>query len=168
LGVPGEIREKVIKLVENHMHPSLLYIDEKIRHNRVKDGTIRNLANRIHPASIRDLVHLAEADHLGRGPFDQLPEPEQVFLSPTTYEPALWLLQRARDLQIEDSRPEDLIKGQWLLDLDFKPGKHIGMIISLSNQLRDVGFTREAVLWAVYPHPKNPHLAIRCLQDLLS
>ncbi|MBU1916303.1 hypothetical protein KKC47_04230 [Patescibacteria group bacterium] len=151
IGLDSETQNKVVGLVKNHLMPTLLYSDEKERGRSVSDGAIRRLAQRIHPATIRDLVLVAEADHLGRGPFTEPEIVEQMLMPPNQYLAGPWLLDRARKLDVEDSKPADLTLGREWLRLGFKPGRHIGDLIRLSNELRDEkAWTREEVLWAAH------------------
>ncbi|MDO8551650.1 MAG: CCA tRNA nucleotidyltransferase [bacterium] len=150
IGVDGLTRDKVVGLVANHLVPTLFYIEEVVKGNKISDGAIRRLAQRIYPATIRELILVAEADHLGRGKFED-PENVQTLLLPTQDYPAgAWLLTRARQLEVESSRPRDLTMGRDWLNLGFKQGTHIGRLIALSNELREKGHTREAVLRLAY------------------
>jgi tRNA nucleotidyltransferase (CCA-adding enzyme) len=56
LGVEGDLKEKIIKLVVNHLQPILLYTEEVIRGNKVSDGAIRKLAQKLYPATIQELI----------------------------------------------------------------------------------------------------------------
>lgn len=167
LGVDNLTRDKIVKLVVNHLAPALFFTDETVRGVKVSDGAIRRLAKRVHPATIQELVYIAEADHLGRdfsSPFDVS---EQVPLDPTKFEAGPWLLQRARALAVEASKPADLTQGRDWLALGFKPGKELGRLIHLSNELRDEkGLTREQVFLAV-DKIREPHAAIAKLESLL-
>lgn len=150
LGTDNLTRKKVPCLVINHLTPTMLFINETIKGEKVSDGTIRRLAQRLHPATIKDLVSVAEADHSGRGPFSDPEIPEQLLL-PDGFPAGPWLLKKARKLEVEKSQPVDLIRGRDLINLGYKPGSQIGQLIRLANQLRDEkGFTKEAVLQKLY------------------
>lgn len=151
LGVQGLMRDKIVRLVVDHLAPSMLYITEKVKKQPVSDGAIRKLATRLTPATIQELVCVAEADHVGRGPFQDPEIKEQLLLNLREYPAGLWLLKRARDLAVEKSKPVDLLQGRDLLNFGVSPGKHMGDIIKLANKLRDENeLTKEAVLQAVY------------------
>ncbi len=130
------MRDKVIKLVTNHLIPTMFYVEEVVRNNKISDGAIRRLANRIYPATIQELVFVSEADHLGRGLFDQEIK-EQLLLPENQFPVGEWLLKRARDLEVEDSRPADLTRSRDWISLGYKRGENIGKLIRLSNSLRD-------------------------------
>lgn len=150
IGIDNLTRDKVVKLVTNHLIPTFFYIEEKIRNNRINDGAIRRLAQRIHPATIQELVLVSEADHLGRGSFDSQTK-EQLLLPEDRFPAGSWLLERARKLEVESSRPSDLTRGKDWMNMGYKPGKMIGELIRASNELRDErGFSREMVFETVY------------------
>jgi len=166
IGTDFATRDKVIKLVTNHLIPTVTYISEKIRGAKVSDGAVRRLAERIYPATIQELVFLGEADHFGRGSFD--PEIKEQLLLPVDKFPAgNWLLERARKLEVDESRPANLTKGQdWLL-LGFEQGANIGKLIRLSNDLRDEqSFSREMV-FEVVDGVSNSDEAIARLEERL-
>ncbi|MBI5077083.1 CCA tRNA nucleotidyltransferase [Candidatus Falkowbacteria bacterium] len=167
LGVDNLTRDKVVKLVVNHLAPALFFTDETVRGAKVSDGAIRRLAKRIHPATIQELIFIAEADHLGHGFAAGFEISEQVSLDPTKFEAGPWLLGRARALDVEASKPADLTQGRDWLALGFKPGKTFGRLIQLSNELRDEkGFTREQVFQAV-ANINNIDAAIAKLESFL-
>ncbi len=146
IGIDFRTRDKVVKLVTNHLIPTTFYIEEKLRGRKVKDSSIRRLAERIHPASINDLTLLAEADHLGRGSFD--PEiKEQMFLPREKFPARQWLLKRAAGINAEMGRPANVTRGRDWVNLGFRPGAEIGELIRLANELRDDrSFSREEIL----------------------
>jgi len=136
IGVNNLTRDKVVKLVTNHLIPTMFYIEEIVRGRKISDGAIRRLAQRIHPATIQELVLISEADHLGRGSFD-LNAKERLLLPADNFPAGIWLLQRARKLEVESSRPANITYGKDWISLGYKPGPDIGELIRLSNDLRD-------------------------------
>jgi len=143
LGVDNLTRDKVVKLVVNHLAPSTLYINKYEKNEKITDGAIRRLAKRIYPATIQELVAVALADHLGRGPFYD--DQGQMYF--TLYSAGEFLIDTARKLGVEKSKPEDIIRGKDLISLGFQPGPFFGRIIDLANQLRDEkNFTREQIM----------------------
>lgn len=154
LGIEGKLQDTVAKLVTYHLAPSLLYIEETVKGVTVTDGAIRRLALRIHPATIQELVLVAEADHLGRGPFIDQEAPEQLLI-PDTYPPRDWLSRRARALGVEKSIPVDIIRGKDLIAFGYDPctresGVRFGEIIRNANELRDVGYTKEQIFVEIF------------------
>lgn len=167
IGTDGLTRDKVVKLVTNHLMPTMFYIDEVTRGNKVSDGAIRRLAERIHPATIQELVLLGEADHLGRGPFE-FETKEQLLLPVDQFPAGKWLLEKARALEVETSRPSDLTKGKDWIAIGFKPGKIFRDLIEISNRLRDEkDFSREMVFAAI-ENMTEPQEVLEKMKSLLS
>jgi len=167
LGVDNLTTEKVIRIVVNHLAPATFYISEEIKGEKISDGAIRRLAQRIHPATIQELVLVAEADHLGRGPLSDPEMSEQLLLSFGEFPAGEWLLERARKINVENSKPADLIRGRQLIALGFEKGKSIGEIIDLANRLRDEkNFTSEMVFGEIF-EIKDSSRAIGRLRSLL-
>lgn len=151
LGVDNLTTEKVIKLVAAHLKPSMFYIEEAVKGNEVRAGALRKLAKRIHPASMYELALVAEADHLGRGPFLDPKDPGQFLLPLGEYPAGKWFRKKVQALDIEKIPAPDLIMGRDLIVLGYKPGKIFGEIIKLANVLRDEReFTREQILSLLY------------------
>lgn len=149
LGVDKATTAKVLKLVADHLAPGLLYVNEKVKGQKVSDGAIRRLAERIHPATIQELVMVAEADHTGRGPFVDPEIPEQLLL-PEGYPAGKWMLDRARAIDVDKSKPIALIQGRAFMQLGFRQGEHIGLMMKLANRLRDEKeFTADMVFAAI-------------------
>ena len=166
IGIDNLTRDKVIKLVTNHLIPTMFYIEETIRDNKISDGAIRRLAQRIYPATIQELVLISEADHLGRGIFDPKIK-EQLLLPADQFPVGIWLLKRARKLEVESSRPADLTRGRDWISLGFESGPIIGELISLSNNLRDdKNFSREMVFEVVVGTSASKE-AVKKLQSVL-
>lgn len=153
LGMDNLTTKKIVKLVTNHLAPASLYADK----DKVTDGAIRRLAKRLDPATISELVTLATADVLSR----PLHQPLADFLAGD------WLLARAKDLEVENKKPNDVIGGQDLINLGLDPGKNFGEIIRLANQLRDEhNFTKEQIL-ELAQDTSNKNKILAKLQSLL-
>jgi tRNA nucleotidyltransferase (CCA-adding enzyme) len=137
-------RNKILQLVREHMMPGQLFRTQEAGSRPVSDGSIRRLATRIAPATIEELVSVAEADHRGRGPF--LQDSGELEM-PGPSESGPWLLERAQVIGAEAGKPADVLMGRDLIDLGYKPGKYFGRIIELSNLLRDnAEWSRERIL----------------------
>ena len=144
IGIEGKIRDKIKRLVVNHLAPTLLYTQE-MRGGKVTDGAIKKLANRIHPATIRQLVSLARADALGRGPFVDPDCPERSCM-PTDFPAGKWLTNRCAKLGVEKEKPKPILFGRDLVAFGFKPGPAFGKIIRHAETLHIKGLTREEIL----------------------
>lgn len=161
IGVDNLIRNKVIKLITNHLSPTMLHQGKE----KITDKAIRRLAKRIYPATIYELVLLAEADHLGRGPFTESKKTDQLIMK--IFHAGPWLLKRARELDVEESRPPDLIQGRDLINIGYKPGVNFGKMIKLANQLRDdLGFTKNMIFESL-KEIKNSEKAVEKLKNTL-
>ena len=164
IGTDNLTRDKVVKLVTNHLAPALLYIEENVRGNNM-EGAIRKLAKRIHPATIEELVLIAEADHLGRGESGKTKE--ENMLPKDNFPAGKWLLEKARNLKVENSKPTSLISGKDLMKMGFGGGKHIGELIRIADKLRDdLLYSREIVL-AMIEQTVNPEEALEILNTKL-
>lgn len=145
VGLDKETIEKVVALVREHLWPSVQYINHQ-KGVEITDGAFRRVAKRIHPANIRELTYVAEADHTGRGPFFDAKHLDQ-FLLPDPYVAGKWVRDRAIELGIYRQPPKPIILGKDLLALGFKPGKDFGEIIRLAEDCRnDFGMTREKII----------------------
>jgi tRNA nucleotidyltransferase (CCA-adding enzyme) len=121
-----KIFEEVLPLVEQHMRPLALYRDG------AGDSAIRRLAVRV--LRVDRLVRVAYADKNGRPPIvnDGFPEGE-------------WLLQKAAELQVEDSAPKPILLGRHLIDFGIKPGPSFSQILDDCYQAQlDGAFTDTA------------------------
>ncbi len=92
-----DIIDEVIPLVLCHLRPRALY------EGKASDSAVRRLAKQV--TRIDRLVRVARADHAGRPPkpFDGFPAGE-------------WLLNRARQLDVDKQSPAPLIMGRHLLE----------------------------------------------------
>ena len=78
---------------------------------------LNRLAKRIYPATIQELMWVAECDHRGRAlEWKGFPEAEEI-------------LRRAEELKIKEKKPESLLLGRDLIKLGFSPGPKFGQIL---------------------------------------
>ena len=108
---PVWLSERVCPLVKEHM--------AHVSHtgNDPSDRTIRRLANRLAPATMRLWAMVCEADASGRPP---LPRKNPV---------ERWV-SVANKLAIEDQRPKPILMGRHLLSLGMKPGQEMGTVLA--------------------------------------
>lgn len=166
IGADNFTYHKVINIVTNHLIPSSFYNTEMKRYEKVTDGAIRRLAKRIHPTTIYELVLVAEADHKGRGTVAN--NRLQTTILSSEFVEGNWLLARAEKINVDKCQPDNLIRGRDLLVLGYKPGKNIGKLIELSNQLRDEkNYAREMVLKILAPIG-DENAAIKMLEQITS
>ena len=105
---PPAIQARVVPLVVNHI----------IHFQELTDRAMRRLAKRLEPENIQGLCLVVTADSMGRPPRPAA-EPEWVQR----------LLERARELQVQEKPPEPVLKGRHLVELGMQPGKDFGVIL---------------------------------------
>ena len=134
------LRDTVEPLVAYHLTPYDLY-HQQVSDSPPGDGAIFSLARRVHPATIDQLLLVAEADMLGRGPFlDDFAKSER-------HAALDWLGDRACTLDVRDRRPPDVIRGNDLLALGMKPGPHFGKIVRAANLWHDCAHVQKAEIF---------------------
>lgn len=124
--------EEIIPLVQEHLKPSQLYKQKS------NDSTIRRLSTRV---NIEDLVILATADNFGRTTEDA---------KNRRYPAGEWLLQRAKELNVQNERPKPFLQGRDLIDYGMKPSDEFKKILDAAydNQLDGlINSHKEAILW---------------------
>ncbi len=121
--------EAVEPLVATHMRPRQLY------EHRSSAAAVRRLADRA--GRLDRLLRLCRADAAGRPP-----------LPPGDFPEGTWLMERARELEIADSRPTPLLRGRDLLELGMSPGPAIGNLLAelFDEQLDGAFESREEAL----------------------
>ncbi|MDH5740036.1 MAG: HD domain-containing protein [Nitrospira sp.] len=104
------IMDEVMPLVLCHLRPRALYDAQ------ASDSAVRRLARQVQ--RLDRLVRVARADHAGRPPklFDGFPAGE-------------WLLNRARQLEVEARAPVPILMGRHLLELGVQPGTEMGRLL---------------------------------------
>lgn len=117
LNINQEVIKKVLLLVGDHMF---------VHHKDVVDSSVRRLARRLYPATIRELALLATADVRGS---TRLQVGEE-------YPRAEALVKKAEELAVKDSKPGPLIQGRDLLEIGFKPGVNVGKTLKEIEELQ--------------------------------
>lgn len=151
IGIEASLRDPIAKLVAEHLKPSIFYIQETQKEEKVTDGAIKRLAARISPATLKHLACVAKADHLGRGPFVDPGEPEKSFM-PLDYPAGEWLLRKASELGVYETKPRPVLFGRDLIALDFKPGPLFGKVIQAADEMHVRGFARDEILALIGSH----------------
>ena len=130
IGCFPRIIEKVIPLVKEH----LSHIQKDI-----SPRTVRRLANRLYPATIKELGWLAEADHSGRRPLPGgMPEGMRN------------ILKIAEEVYVADQKPIHVLTGKMLIACGVEPGKKMGEILDKAFEAQLNGEFRtkeESVIW---------------------
>jgi len=110
LVVSRELSARVLPLVREHLFPAQ-NIDPS-------PAAVRRLAHRLHPATIQELLLVAESDQRGRAlPFEGLPG-------------GAILLRRAQELSLTMSKPTPILMGRHLIEMGAKPGPNFSRILS--------------------------------------
>jgi len=127
IGAPKRISQYVIPLIREH----LVHL-----HGQPTSRAVRRLAHRLEPASIELWESLVEADASGRTP-----------LPPTR--PALSWLEKARQVAVQNNKPEPLATGRMLLELGMKQGPEMGRLLTqayeaqLDGEINDASGARD-------------------------
>jgi tRNA nucleotidyltransferase (CCA-adding enzyme) len=108
INAPMAIRQRVVPLVMHH----LAHLQS------VTDRSVRRLAKRLEPESIKNLCVVMAADHAGRPP-----------KPPDLPEAVRQLLAKASELKVQSQAPRPILMGRHLLELGLKPGKEFGAIL---------------------------------------
>jgi tRNA nucleotidyltransferase (CCA-adding enzyme) len=138
VGVNHEATEKIIGIVKDHLKPTKYYLDDQKEGMSISDGAIRKLAARIAPATMNELLLVAEADYFGRGQWRHGEKRE--------YPERAWLLERASKLDVLSGPAPHAITGQELIDLGVEPGPKVGELIREADRMRDdEGKTKEEI-----------------------
>ena len=123
IGIKSDIVNKAIKLAKYHM----FHLDYK---PKSKKANVRQLAENLYPATVKELMFVIEADHSGRPPLEGgLPEKAQQIKKDAFQE------------KVYKGKVPSLILGRDILYLFDKPGPLIGQTLEyvrnkqLSNQI---------------------------------
>ena len=141
VGVSSAVVEKIVGIVNDHLKPTVFYLQEIEKKEPITDGAIRKLAARISPATMNELLLVSEADYFGRG---QWRHGEL-----RTYPERPWLLDRAERLNVLVGPAPHAITGAELVALGIEPGPKMGEMIREADRLRDdEGKTKEEIeMW---------------------
>jgi len=110
-----DVRGQVIALVREHLKPGEFYK----KRDEVGEGAFRRLARRCEP----DLLYrVARADSLGRNaPW----VPQEQWYDAAAQE---WFIERARELEVENTAPAPILLGRHLIELGVLPGPEMGEV----------------------------------------
>ena len=151
--------KRVEPLVKFHMEPYRFWANRE-GEKKYQDSAFLKLARVSHPTSLGELSFVAEADMMGRGPFpfgSRIRQPESC----------AWFREEAKRLGVLNKKPNDVISGNELIPLGYKPGPIFGLLISGANALQDdFNWTREKILEAFKTHPKVAEC--RTIEEIVS
>lgn len=160
-GFPSKVGDQVIPLVREHMTPAQLFAHS--HRGVVTDGAMRRLAQRLHPANIRLLAAVTEADYRGRGPF---PGTGIRVVWPRDNPAVSWLLERMAELQLQQ-RPAPVLWGRDLVSRGWPPGPMFGQALDAAERLAQSGWSREQII-ALLAEPRSPAEDLQKLQRAAS
>ncbi|MHA2064123.1 MAG: HD domain-containing protein, partial [Candidatus Thorarchaeota archaeon] len=114
IGAPTSVTNKVVPMVQEHMFRR----GKALEH--ITKRSIRRLSVRVHPASIKELAMLVNADAMGRvGDID-----------PFVAE----MLRVAAEVKVEDEAPKGILKGKHLIERGLSPGPKFGVILKAAYE----------------------------------
>ncbi len=113
--------ESILPLVEHHLKPSQFYAQG------AKLAAVRRLATKV---NIEELVTIAKADFLGRATKESLEG---------NYKAGEWLLEKAKDLKVQNKPLDNLLQGRDLIDLGLEPSPEFKMILDEVYELQMEG-----------------------------
>jgi len=121
-----DLIDEIVALVTTHLRP------KELHEGGAGDSAIRRLARQV--KRIDRLVRVARADRMGVPPFENSDFPDGD-----------WLLKRAAELEVVDSRPKPIVMGRHLIELGVKPGPEMGKVVDAlyEQQLDGKFFTLE-------------------------
>jgi tRNA nucleotidyltransferase (CCA-adding enzyme) len=125
IGVPKHIINKVVPLVENHLNHI------HMKHSKKQDSFIKNLAERLHPATVEELHRLINADHTGRRTQEQIHSGQNIKSSQEAQEMA----NKAQENGVYQGRHPDLLQGKDLIAAGMQPGKEMGDLLKEHRKL---------------------------------
>lgn len=137
IDAPLAVRQRVVPLVENHL----------AHLQTASDRSIRRLAKRLEPATIRELVVVITADQFGRPP-----RPRE--LSENVRE----LEAKAMEFNVQAQAPPPILLGRHLIELGMVPGRDFGVILDAAYEAQLEGrfFDREQALSWLASEPALP------------
>ncbi len=120
----------ILPLIEHHLKPSIFF------KNGAKNGAIRRLSTKV---NINELVIVAKADFLGRATKEA---------KEGIYKAGEWLLQKAKELKVNNNPPTPILQGKDLISIGLRPSKEFGDILKKVYELQLDGVikTREEAL----------------------
>lgn len=127
INIPNEFIEEVLPLIAYHLFPTTY-------NEKVTDTSIRRLAKKLAPASIKELVMLGEADVHGRGYWKDQPNSIDGAQEWAGYQSGEMLLTHAEklpDISATSSQTIKYMTGKKLIELGLSPklGKKFGSIL---------------------------------------
>ncbi len=118
-----DVRAQVVALVRDHLKPGEFYR----KRQEIGDGAFRRLARR---CELDLLYRVARADSLGRNA-DWVPR-EKWYGA----EAQEWFIHRARELEVEQRAPAEILMGRHLQEMGLKPSPLFGKILKAVYEMQ--------------------------------
>ncbi|MEA3476381.1 MAG: hypothetical protein U9R23_08095 [Candidatus Cloacimonadota bacterium] len=166
IGVDKDTRIRALKLIAYFWKFIEMGKNKQNVFEKLTDGKLRELATELYPATIYEFVLLLNIKYgCKKINVDKI---DFEYINFQEYSPiGKKILDRAKFLEIERSKPEDIIAGRDLIELGLKPDNKFGIIIKIANQLRDErAFTKTQIINAL-KNVKDMNAAIERLKKLI-
>jgi len=118
-----DVRAQVVALVRDHLKPGEFYR----KRDEIGDGAFRRLARR---CELDLLYRVARADSLGRNA-DWVPR--EKWYDATAQE---WFIKRARELEVEQRPPAEILMGRHLQEMGLEPSPLFGKILKAVYEMQ--------------------------------
>lgn len=164
IGIDKMSKKIIISLVLKHLQPILLYTAERKNNKSIKNGAIRRLAQKIYPATLKELILVSEADQRGRGNTEE----QKIYNAPSyIFHAGEWLSKRSKNLEIFQNKPKNYITGKEWITFGYTAGPQLGKLITLSNTLRDTKEYSKEDIFQALKLSNTSEKAIETLSHLL-
>ena len=138
INVRQDIVRKVGQLVRYHLYPAM--------NTDPSEASLRRLATRLFPATIRELVWVSEADQRGRAvPWSGFPSGEA-------------LVERATTLAVADAPAPPVVRGRHLILWGLDPGPEFGVILRQLYEAQLEGVVTTVEDGRAYYQDKHPRV----------
>lgn len=151
----------VVALVAHHQHPHQLY-GLTLHGQSPTVGQLRRLQRELEPATLSEVLTLAIANTLGRGPFTQ---PDGLVAMPSSDPAENWWRKKIDDEKLNEPL-EPILTGRDLVERNWPTGPLIGEAVHLADQLGLHGFSRAEVLH-ILDSITTPSDVVSSLRDLV-
>lgn len=140
-GFPIDVAKQVIPLVREHLRPTVQF-QAALAGTELTAGGFRKLIRRLHPATLPQLLAVAEADYLARGPYRA---EDGALYWPATYPARAWWTEQAGRMNV-DKQMEPLLWGHDLVERGWSPGPQFGRLLKMAEELAQEGGDRATML----------------------
>lgn len=166
IGVDKNTRIRVLKLIAYFGKFRKMRENKDNVFEKLTDGKLRELAIELYPATIYEFVLLLNIEYWCKRIYV-----DKIDFGPINFQEysplGKRILDRAKILNIDKSKPEDIIAGRDLIELGLEPDNKFGIIIKIANQLRDEKVFTKAQIINALKNVKDTNEAIERLKKLI-